>query len=93
MHSYLEFDFTLGVPLRYSMGFMLGGHYLSFYGPDTPRAFGHLGFTNVVAWADPERQVAAAFMNSGKPLFYPGLYYIFQMLGEISAACPKVGAT
>ncbi len=89
-HSYLEFDFTLGVPLRYSMGFMLGGHYLSFYGPDTPRAFGHLGFTNVVAWADPERQVTAAFMNSGKPLFYPGLYYIFQMLGEISAACPKV---
>lgn len=88
--SYLEFDFTLGVPVRYGMGFMLGGRYLSFYGPDTPHAFGHLGFTNVVAWADPERQVSAALLTSGKPLFHPALYHAWDVLRQIGLACPKV---
>jgi len=88
--SYFEFDFTLGVPLRYGMGFMLGGKYLSLYGPDTPRAYGHLGFTNVVSWADPERQVAAALMTSGKPLLYPALYHVFDLVWQIGNACPKL---
>ena len=35
---------------------MLGADWLSPYGPDTRYAFGHLGFTNVVAWADPEEE-------------------------------------
>ncbi len=90
--SYLEFDFTLGLPLRYGMGFMLGGRYLSFYGPDTLHAFGHVGFTNVISWADPERRVAAALMTSGKPLFYPAIYHAFDLLRQIGIACPKVGA-
>src|SRR5262249_38044899 len=68
--SYLEMDFTLGLPFRYGMGFMLGGKWVSLYGPDTLDAFGHLGFTNIIAWADPERQVAASLMTSGKPLVY-----------------------
>lgn len=91
--SYLEFDFTLGVPLRYGMGFMLGGQYLSLYGPDTQDAFGHLGFTNVVGWADPERQVTGALMTSGKPLFHPALYHAFDLLRQIGLACPKVRPT
>ena len=45
---------------------------LSLYGPDTEAAFGHLGFTNIISWADPERQIAGALMTSGKPLVYPG---------------------
>ena len=88
--SYLEFDFTLGFPLRYGAGFMLGGDYLSFYGPDTSHAFGHLGLTNVVAWADPEREVSAAFMTSGKPLFHPALYWMWEMFRRIGTACPKL---
>lgn len=88
--SYLEFDLTLGVPLRYGMGFMLGGRYLSFFGPDTPHAFGHLGLTNVVAWADPERQVAVALLTSGKPLFHPALYHAWDLLRQIGQGCPKV---
>jgi len=87
--SYLEFDFTLGLPLRYGMGFMLGGKYLSFYGPDTQYAFGHVGFTNVIGWADPERQVAAALLTTGKPLFYPAIYHAFDLLRQIGIACPK----
>jgi len=88
--SYLEFDFTLGFPLRYGAGFMLGGDYLSFYGPDTSHAFGHLGLTNVVAWADPEREVSAALMTSGKPLFHPALFWMWEMFRRIGNACTKL---
>jgi CubicO group peptidase (beta-lactamase class C family) len=87
--SYLEFDLTLGLPFRYSMGFMLGGQWFSLYGPDTQYAFGHLGFTNIVAWADPERRVSAALLTSGKPLVYPELYYLYDALRQIGLACPK----
>jgi len=87
--SYLEFDLTLGLPLRYGMGFMLGGQWLSLYGPDTEHVFGHLGFTNIVGWADPERQVAAALMTSGKPVLYPQIYYLFDIIRQIGRACPK----
>jgi CubicO group peptidase (beta-lactamase class C family) len=45
--SYHEFDRTLGFPVRYSLGYMLGAKAVSLYGPDTDEAFGHLGFTNV----------------------------------------------
>lgn len=85
--SYLEFDFTLGIPTRYSMGFILG--YFPFYGPDTPHAFGHLGFINIVAWADPERQVAAALTNSGKPFFFPEAFFLYDVMRQIALACPK----
>lgn len=87
--SYFEFDFSLGLPLRYSMGFMLGAEWFSLYGPDTAQAFGHLGFTNIVGWADPERQVSAAIMTSGKPLIYSGLYYAFDIMRQIGTACSK----
>jgi CubicO group peptidase (beta-lactamase class C family) len=88
-HSYLEFDLTLALPIRYGMGFMLGGKWLSLYGPDTQYAFGHLGFTNIISWADPERQVAAAIITSGKPLLYPELYYLWDAVRQIGIACPK----
>jgi CubicO group peptidase (beta-lactamase class C family) len=85
--SYLEFDFTLGLPIRYSMGFMLGG--FGFYGPDTTQAYGHAGFINIIAWADPERQVAAALTNSGKPLFFPEIYFLYDIMRQIGRACAK----
>lgn len=84
--SYLEFDLTLGMPVRYGMGFMLGGKWLSFFGPDTDHAYGHLGFTNIVSWADPQRQIAAALMTSGKPLLYPQIYYAYDILRQIGLA-------
>jgi len=90
--SYFEIDTTLGMPFRYSMGFMLGARWMSMYGPDTERAFGHLGFTNVVSWADPERQIAGSIMTSGKPLLYPGLYSGWDVLRQIGNACTKDGA-
>jgi len=87
--SYFEIDLTLGLPFRYSMGFMLGAKTVSLYGPDTQYAFGHLGFTNIVCWADPERQVAAALMTSGKPLVYLQLYYVYDIMRQIAQVCTK----
>ena len=91
-HSYLEFDLTLVVPLRYGMGFMLGGKYLSLYGPGTPNAFGHLGFTNIISWADPDRQVTGTLMTSGKPVVYPELYFLHDIMWQIGTACAKTAA-
>ena len=87
--SYLEFDLTLGVPVRYGMGFMLGGQWYSFFGPDTRYAFGHLGFINIVSWADPERQISASLMTSGKPFIYPELIHFLEIMRRIGRACPK----
>ncbi|GIW41911.1 MAG: hydrolase [Candidatus Binatia bacterium] len=88
-HSYLEFDLTLLLPIRYGAGFMLGGKWFSPYGPDTQYAFGHLGLTNILTWADPERRLAAAILTNGKPLVYPEIYYGFQLLREIGRTFAK----
>jgi CubicO group peptidase (beta-lactamase class C family) len=71
------------------MGFMLGGRTLSLYGPDTNAAFGHLGFTNIIAWADPERQISVTLMTSGKPLIYPEIYYLHDLMWTIGTVCTK----
>lgn len=87
--SYRELDLSLGMPFRYSLGFMLGADYLSVYGPDTRHAFGHLGFTNIIGWADPERQLAGAILTSGKPLLYPEIWRAWNLMRLIGSLCPK----
>ena len=88
--SYREIDFTLGFPTRYGLGFMLGAQLLSLYGPDTELAFGHLGFTNMIGWADPERALAGALMTSGKPVLYPELPDLWSVMRRIGLEAPKV---
>jgi CubicO group peptidase (beta-lactamase class C family) len=88
--SYHELDLTLGFPVRYSLGFMLGARHLSPYGPDTEMVFGHLGFTNVMGWADPERGLSAAIITSGKPMLYPELPLVWAVLRRIGLEAPKV---
>lgn len=89
-HSYLELDLSLGFPLRYGLGFMLGARWLSLYGPDTEMAFGHLGFTNMLGWADPERAISGALLTSGKPILYAELTDLWSVLRTIGAQAPKV---
>jgi len=87
--SYLEFDLSLMMPVRYGMGFMLGGKWFSFYGPDTEQAFGHLGFITVMCWADPERRISVALMTSGKPFLYPEIHHFSAITKQIGISCPK----
>jgi CubicO group peptidase (beta-lactamase class C family) len=86
--SIWEIDFTLGLPIRYGLGFMLGDR-LSLFGPDNPAAFGHLGLSNVLAWADPERELAVAILNSGKPAISLHVVPLVQLLWEIARSFPR----
>lgn len=87
---YGELDLTLGIPMRYSMGFVLGGKVLSIYGPDTPAAFGHLGFTTVTCYADPQRDISVCLMTSGKQFLSPRLWRHLGVLRTINTRCPRV---
>jgi CubicO group peptidase (beta-lactamase class C family) len=89
--TYWELDLTLGLPIRYGLGFMLGGE-VSLFGFSTPQAFGHLGFTNIFSWADPERRLAAAILTSGKPFVGLESVRLVALLAEIGRAFPKLGA-
>lgn len=82
--SYREVDLTLMIPLRYGLGLMLGDDPVGIFGQRTPRAFGHLGFTNIWGWADPEREIAVALLTSGKPILSLHAVRVFQLLYEIN---------
>lgn len=88
--SRIEPDLTLGMNFGFGYGPMLGGRVISLYGPDTRRAFGHLGFTNNAAWADPERALSVAVLTSGKPILYPELIRWMGLLYAITSETPKV---
>jgi CubicO group peptidase (beta-lactamase class C family) len=88
--SRLEVDLSLGWPTRFGYGLMLGAQVLSLYGRDTQHAFGHLGFTNMLAWADPERALSVAVMTSGKPILYPELARFYLLMQRITSEAPKV---
>jgi CubicO group peptidase (beta-lactamase class C family) len=82
--SYREIDLTLFIPLRYGSGLMLGDRPVGLFGQNTPRAFGHLGFTNIFGWADPAREISVAIVNSGKPIASLHVVRLFQLLYEIN---------
>lgn len=84
-----EMDRTLFLPVPYSMGFMLGSELFGFYGPQTQKAFGHLGFTNVLGWCDPERDISCALMNSGKPLLSTRFVFWFDIMRNICTVIPR----
>ncbi len=82
--SHLELDMSLGFPTRFGYGVMLGAQLLSLFGRDTQRAFGHLGFTNTLGWADPQRGTAVGIVTSGKPTIYPAVWRFLGMSQRIT---------
>ncbi len=89
-HNQWEFDLTLGLPLRYGLGFMLGGEWFSLLGYGNPNAFGHVGYTNIFGWADPDRDIAVALLNTGKPIASVHVVRLLQLLFEINRAFPRL---
>ncbi len=87
--SYLEIDSFLGIPVRYGMGFMLGTDMLSPFGPDSRHAYGHIGFTNVIAYADPDRDISVGLMTSGKPFITPGQLTWLAVARTIARECAR----
>ena len=87
--SYWEFDLTLAVPVRYSLGFMLGSPLVGLFGRENVNAFGHIGLLNNFTWADPERGISVAILTTGKALFSPHLIPLVQLINEINQVFAK----
>jgi CubicO group peptidase (beta-lactamase class C family) len=83
-----EFDGTIGLPIRYGHGMMLGSRWISPFGPRVEQAFGHLGLSNVHVWADPERDLSVALLTSGKAVLahhIPALWGILRAVSDFPA--------
>lgn len=88
--SHLEVDLSLGLPIAFSYGYMLGGKVLSLYGPNTTKAFGHLGWINILGWADPERRISVGLITTGKSVLYPELLRFWEVAHRIGIECAPV---
>lgn len=84
-----ELDASLLMPMRYSMGFMLGSAPLGLFGPHTAQAYGHMGFSNIFCWADPSRELSAAILTTGKAILGPHLPALVKLLYTISHQCTE----
>jgi CubicO group peptidase (beta-lactamase class C family) len=66
LQTAVERDGTIGAPVRYGLGFFLGGTPFDNYGPLAPgRVFGHGGLGSSVSWADPETGLAFSYVTNG----------------------------
>jgi CubicO group peptidase (beta-lactamase class C family) len=83
----MSVDRMLMVPMRYSEGMMLGADPFGLYGPDTGRTYGHLGFINILGWADPQREISAALLTTGKAILGKHLVALGKLLQVIARRC------
>lgn len=88
----IRVDQSLLLPMRYSPAFMLGENPVGIYGPQCGQAFGHLGLLNMLGWADPQRDISVALLNTGKSMALAGVGRLFQALGAINKECSPVTA-
>lgn len=86
----LEFDRTLNAPMRYSAGFMLGANPVGLYGVNCGKAYGHIGLTNNMCWADPERAISVSLLTTGNPVLGPHLPFLLWLITSISRRCSRV---
>ncbi len=77
------------MPIRWGTGFMLGSNRFGPFGRNAPAAFGHTGLTNIAVWADPQRDLAAAVVSSGKPGRHPEAGRYTALLDRIAAEIPR----
>jgi len=89
--SYREVDLTLFAPLRYGLGPMLGDSPVGIFGPQTSKAFGHVGLSNVFPWADPEREISVALLTTGKAILSLHAVRLLQLLATINRVFPRSG--
>jgi CubicO group peptidase (beta-lactamase class C family) len=87
-HDGLIMDRMLGLPIRYASGFMLGSESFSPYGWNRPRAFGHVGMSNLFTWADRDRELVVAILTTGKPVIGPHLLPLVKLITGINEVFP-----
>lgn len=86
----LRFDGSANAPIRFSPAFMLGEKLWSLYGFNSAEAYGHLGFMNILCWADPARDISVAFLNTGKTLAPESFVAFANVSRVISQQCSRV---
>lgn len=88
--SNTSIDRSLLAPMRYALGPMLGTNPVGIFGPNTGQAFGHIGFSNILCWADPERDISVSILNTGKSVVGTHLPTLGILLYQIAQQCPKI---
>ena len=86
----IQFDGMLMLPIRFSAGFILGEKPFGLYGPDCQHAYGHLGFLNILCWADPQRDLSASILTTGKTLAPSSVVHLAALLKAINTLCEDV---
>lgn len=82
-------DGALKIPMRYSEGLMLGMNPAGLYGPMSGDAYGHLGFMNILGWADPSRGLSVGLLTTGKSIVGGHLIPLARLLTTINWQCAK----
>ena len=62
---------------------------MGLYGRNTPYAFGHLGFSNILCWADPQRDISVAVLNNGKPVIGSHMFSLLGLMENIRKNFPQ----
>lgn len=88
----VRIDGTYRLPMRYGLGVMMGGDYFSLFGLGTKGVFGHLGLSNLVAYADPSRELSVAYLTTGKPMFAPGMVQWYRVMQRIANLVPRTAS-
>ena len=83
-----QVDRSLGIPMRWALGFHLGGHRTDLFGYNTsPRTFGHGGHGSSVGWADPDLGLGVAIVTSGLRGAVPHAVRMAALSDAIRQAC------
>ena len=80
-------DRVIGIPIRYSPGFMVGHRGLGLYGWNRTSTFGHLGLSSTFTWARPDTGTAVALITNGKPILGPHLREMVAVFTSLNAFC------
>ena len=83
-----QVDRSLGIPMRWALGFHLGGHRTDLFGYNTsPRTFGHGGHGSSVGWADPDLGLGVGILTSGLRGAVPHAVRMAALSDAIRQAC------
>lgn len=85
----VQFDRTLMLPMRYSAGLMIGGDPFGIWGRHSSSAFGHVGLTNKLFWADQGRDISVSLLTTGMPIVGNNIPPLINFLSNINQHCPR----
>jgi CubicO group peptidase (beta-lactamase class C family) len=84
-----DHDLTMGVPVRWALGFGLARPISPFGERSDPRTFGHSGQGSSIGWGDPTRDLSVAYITNGVRESSSNLARMSRMADAILAAVPQ----